>query len=455
MRTLLPRLGAGFNRLWAASAVSNTGDGITMVAGPLLLASITANPALIAGGVFAQQLPWLLFSLVSGVFADRLDRRRLIVVANLVRAAALAVLTLAVAAGRAPVALVYLVLFVLGTGETIVDTAGGALLPRLVAPELLPRANARLSATFTIANQFAAKPFGAWLFGVAAAAPFAADALSFVISAALIATLPAAASQATHPAAPPEAATPETATPSEAATPETALPPPGDNPATVRADIAEGVRWLRGHRLLRTLAAAMGLGNVAFCSAFAVFVLYAQQRLGLSGAGYGVLLTTFAAGGLIGAAVAARVTARFGSPAVLRAGLLVEVITHLTLASTTNALVAGAVLVLFGVQTVVWGVITASLRQRLVPDRLLGRVGSVYALLETGGAAAGTLIGGLLAAALGLTTPFWAAAAAMAVILAVAWRPLAEAGRRHGGSGPPAGAGRRDDGNGPPAGARS
>ncbi|BAL90555.1 putative MFS transporter [Actinoplanes missouriensis 431] len=449
MRTLLPRLGAGFNRLWAAAAVSNTGDGITMVAGPLLLASITANPALIAGGVFAQQLPWLLFSLVSGVFADRLDRRRLIVVSNLVRAAALAVLTLAVATGQVPVALVYLVLFVLGTGETIVDTAGGALLPRLVAPDLLPRANARLSATFTIANQFAAKPLGAWLFGIAAAAPFAADALSFVVSAALIAALPAAASQATYPATPPETAPsepapPETApsktAPPETAASETALPPPGDGPATLRADIAEGVRWLRGHRLLRTLAAAMGLGNVAFCSAFAVFVLYAQQRLGLSGAGYGVLLTTFAAGGLIGAAVAARVTVRFGSPAVLRAGLLVEVITHLTLASTTNALVAGAVLVLFGVQTVVWGVITASLRQRLVPDRLLGRVGSVYALLETGGAAAGTLIGGLLAAALGLTTPFWAAAAAMAVILAVAWRPLAEAGRRHGGTGPPAGA---------------
>jgi predicted MFS family arabinose efflux permease len=397
LRTLLPRLGAGFNRLWAAAAVSNLGDGITMVAGPLLLASVTGNPVLIAGGAFAQQLPWLLFALFSGAFADRFDRRRLIVAANLGRALALAVLTAAVAAGNPPVLLIYAVLFTLGTGETLVDTASGALLPRLVAPDLLPRANARLHATFTIANQFAAKPFGAWLFGLAAAIPFGFDALSFVVAALLIASLPAA----------PQA--------QEAA------------PRSLRRDIAEGVRWLLAHRLLRTLAIAMGLGNVAFCAAFAVFVLYAQQRLGLSGTGFGLLLTTFAAGGLIGAGVAARLIRQFGSAVLLRAGLLVEAITHVTLASTTRPLVSGAVLVLFGVQTVVWGVITASLRQRLVPDRLLGRVGSVYALLETGGAAVGTLIGGLTAQAWGLTTPFWVAAAAMAAILAVAWHPMANA----------------------------
>ncbi|MEU4692820.1 MFS transporter [Actinoplanes sp. NPDC023714] len=404
MRTLHPRLGAGFNRLWAASAVSNLGDGITMVAGPLLLASITADPVLIAGGVLAQQLPWLLFALLGGAVADRFDRRRLIVLTNLGRALALTVLTVAVATGHVPVVLVYLVLFALGTGETIVDTAGGALLPLLVPPDLLPRANARLSATFTIANQFAAKPFGAWLFGLAAAAPFGLDALTFVASALLIASLPIADVSAAGA--------------------------PASGRRSLRRDIAEGVRRLHGHPLLRTLAAAMGAGNIAFGAAFAVFVLYARQRLGLSDAGYGLLLTTFAIGGLIGAGVAVRVTARFGNAAVLRAGLLVEAVTHATLAWTTRPLVAGAVLILFGVQTVVWGVITSSLRQRLVPNHLLGRVGSAYALLETGGAAAGTLIGGLMARVWGLTTPFWVAAAMMGAILLVVSHRLADADRR-------------------------
>ncbi|BBH71176.1 MFS transporter [Actinoplanes sp. OR16] len=401
MRTLIPRLGAGFNRLWTASAISNLGDGITMVAGPLLLASITTDPALIAGGVLCQQLPWLLFALLSGAAADRLDRRRLITLVNLGRALALTVLTAAVATGHVSVALVYLVLFTLGAGETLADTASGALLPRLVAPDLLPRANARLAATFTIANQFAAKPFGAWLFGIAAAAPFGFDALTFVVSALLIASLPAG------PLSPPVARRPSR--------------------ASLRADIGEGLRFLLGHPLLRTLAMAMGFGNIAFCTAFAVFVLYARQRLGVSEVGYGFLLTTFAVGGLAGAGVATRLTARFGNTAVLRAGLLAEAVTHVTLAATTRPWLAGAVLILFGVQTVVWGVITSTLRQRLVPNELLGRVGSVYALLETGGAALGTLLGGAMAATWGLTTPFWIAAAEMTTILAVTWRPLAAA----------------------------
>jgi predicted MFS family arabinose efflux permease len=282
------------------------------------------------------------------------------------------------------------------------STASGALLPAVVAPERLPAANARLAATFTIANQFAAKPLGAWLFVWSAAAPFGFDALTFAVAAALVARI-------------------------------RSVPPPVPRPpTTLRADIAEGLRWLWGHRLLRTLAVSMGLANVAFCAAFAIFVLYASQRLGLSAVGYGFLLTTFAIGGLAGAAVAARLGSAFGSAAVLRAGLVVEVLTHVTLALTTNAVVAAAILVVFGIHTMVWGVLVATIRQRAVPAHLLGRVGSVYSLLDVGGAALGSLLGGLLASAGGLTTPFWLAAAAMAAITLFAWRPL----RRADGQGP-------------------
>ncbi len=152
------RLGADFAKLWTASAVSNVGDGITMAAGPLLIASITDSPALVAGAVFVQQLPWLLFALLSGAYVDRLDRRRLVVTVNLVRAAALTTLALTIATGTVTVAVCYAVLFLLGTGETLADTAMGALLPSVVAPDRLSSANARLYATFTIGNQFVAKP---------------------------------------------------------------------------------------------------------------------------------------------------------------------------------------------------------------------------------------------------------------------------------------------------------
>ncbi|WP_255657455.1 MFS transporter [Actinoplanes sp. L3-i22] len=390
--------------MWTATAISNLGDGVTMVAGPLLLATVSDDPALIAGGAFAAQLPWLLFSLISGAFVDRLDRRRLVVVVNLLRGGVLGGLAVVIASGHVSVPLIYLASFLLGVGETLADTAYGALLPATVAPADLERANARLGATFTIANQFVAKPFGAWLYGVAAAVPFGLDAVSFVVAAVLIAGI----------AGPPGEA-PETSDKSR----HKAVP--------LRMEIAEGLRWLWRHRLLRVLAVAMGVANIAFCAAFAVFILYARERLGLTDVGYGFLLTTFAVGGLAGAGFAARLARRFGTATVLRAGLIVEVGTHLTLALTTNPVLAGGVIVIFGVHTMVWGVLVSAIRQRTVPDQLRGRVGSVFGLLETGGAALGWLLGAVLTQLWAVTTPFWIAAFAMVAVTAAAWRPLAEA----------------------------
>jgi len=393
LRALLPRLGADFAKLWTASAVSNLGDGVTMVAGPLLVASITTDPAAVAAAAFAQQLPWLLFALISGAWADRLDRRRLVVVVNLIRAAALGALFTAVASGTVTSWLVYAVFFVLGTGETLADTASAAFVPSIVPNDRLPTANAWLGATFTVVNQFAAKPLGAWLFVVAAAVPFGVNALSFAAAAALVAGI-------RIPRADP-------------------LPP-----SSLREDIAAGVSWLWRHRLLRTLAVTMAFGNLVFCAAFAIFVLYSRDRLGLSDVGYGVLLTAFAIGGLLGTLLAPRLLQLVNATVLLRAGLLVEVALHATLAATTVPWVAGAMIVVFGVHTMVWGVVVVTIRQRAVPPSMFGRVTSVYSLLDLGGAALGSLLGGAVAQAYGIVATFWTAAAAMVVVTAAAWGPL-------------------------------
>jgi MFS family permease len=397
LRALFPRLGADFSKLWTASAVSNLGDGVTMAAGPLLVASLTTDPAAVAGAVFAQQLPWLLFALLSGAWADRLDRRRLVVTVNLIRAAALATLVASVAYDVVTVPLVYAVFFVLGTGETLADTASSAFVPALVPTERLPTANAWLGATFTVLNQFAAKPLGAWLFAVAAAVPFGLNAVSFATSAALVAGIGGL------PAVPPR--------------PRRSL----------RRDIAEGVRWLWRHRLLRTLAVTMAFGNVVFSAAFAIFVLYTFERLGLDQVGYGVLLTAFAVGGLAGTVAAPPLLRTVNATALLRLGLLVEVALHTTLALTRTPWVAAAIIVVFGIHTMVWGNVVTTLRQRSVPSALYGRVTSVYSLLDLGGAALGSLLGGAVAQAYGITATFWTAAAAMAVVLLAAWHPLAAA----------------------------
>jgi predicted MFS family arabinose efflux permease len=386
-------LGADFWKLWTSSAVSNLGDGVTMVAGPLLVASITPAPAAVAGAAFAQQLPWLLFALISGAWADRLDRRRLVVTVNVVRGAALGVLATAIAAGSAGVPLVLIVCFVLGTGETLADTASAAFVPALVPPPARPRANSLLYANFNLINQFAAKPLGAWLFVVAAALPFGVNALTFGLSALLVAAI--------RP-----------------------LPVPSSPPKRLWSEIGEGVRFLLTHRLLRTLAVTMAVANLVFCAAFAIFVLYARERLGLSDVGYGVLLIAFAVGGLLGTLVAPRLLRAVGAAVLLRVGLLVEVALHGTLALTTNPLVAAAMIVVFGIHTTVWGVVVMTIRQRDTPSAMFGRVTSVYSLIDLAGAAAGSLLGGLYATAFGLTAVYATAAVAMLAVALIGWRPL-------------------------------
>jgi MFS family permease len=392
-------LGPDFAKVWTASAVSNLGDGVTLIAGPLLVAQLTGDPGLVAGAAFVQQLPWLLVALVSGAYVDRLDRRRLVVIVNVGRSAALAALAAAVATDSVSIPLIYAVFFLLGTGETLADTAYAAIVPTLVPDEHLERANARLMATFVVGNQLAAKPLGAYLFVLGAAVPFGFDAMTFLVAAALLAAVRWRPSRE----------------------------PAGEAPRRLRTDIAEGLRALWERPAIRLLAICLCVMNVLFCAAFATFVLYAQRRLGLDEIGFGTLLAVWALGGLGGAWLAPRLRDRVGPGVLLRAGLIIETATELVLAVTRSPVVAAATLVVFGVHAMVWGVITASLQQRLVPDRLRGRVGSVFGLLALGGAALGTLAGGFVADATTLTTPFWLAAVGMVVLTAAVWRQLTDA----------------------------
>ena len=393
-RTDAPRLGRGFGPLWAASAVSNVGDGIVLAAGPLLVASLTDDPALIAGAAFAQQLPWLLFSLISGAYVDRLDRRRLVLAVNLVRAAVLTALTVAVATGAGTVPLIYLAFFVLGTAETLADNASITLLSTVVPAKALPSANARLMGTQILANQMVGPPLGAWLFVAAAALPFGANAATFLVAAGLISLLPRQVGRSAEPV----------------------------ERRRLRTEIAEGVRWLWHHRVLRMLAVSLALMNVTLFGALSILVLYARDRLGLSEVGYGVLLACSSVGGLAGSVVAGPLERRFGASLLLRVGLMVETATHLVFALTRIPWVAAATFTVFGLHAVVWGVVTLSIRQRVVPGRLLGRVNSVYYLFSIGGAALGALSGGLLARYFGITAPFWTAFGLMVGLTVVAWR---------------------------------
>ena len=395
LEALLPgRLGANFRWIFASSTASNLGDGVLLAAGPLLVASVTRAPFAVAMAVLAQRLPWLVFGIVAGAVIDRVDRRLLIIVVDVLRAAAVAALAVAIAMGYLNLPLIYVVMFLVGTAETFADNASITVVAAAVPSEGLGAANARVFGTHVVTNQLAGPPLGAWLFGLAAAAPFGFVAVSAVVSALLIAGV--------------------------------RLRPKERESQTrsLRSEVSQGLRWLWASAPVRTLAIMITVFNVTFGAAFSIWVLYAYERLGLDAFGFGMLMSASAVGGVVGSAVFGRLERRFSYAQLLRVGLLIETATHLVLGLTTEALVAAAVMALFGAHAVVWGTTSTTVRQRAVPDALLGRVTSVYMLGSIGALAVGTLIGGALAQQFGILAPFWFAFAGSAVTTALVWRSL-------------------------------
>ena len=390
-------LGRDFRYLWGSSAVTNLSDGVLLSAGPLLVTTVTREPFAVAMAVFLQQLPWVLLGIPAGALIDRVDRRRLTIAVDLARAVVLALLTITVATGTVSLAVILVAMFLIGTAETFADNASSALVATSVPSEHLGVANARLGGSSIITNQLAGPPIGALLFAAGMAIPFGLNVICALAGAVLISRI------ASRPLA-------------RAAAAQT----------HIRHDIADGVRWLWRHPPVRTLALTIFFFNVTFGAAISVYVLYATERLGLDNAGFGLLLTVGALGGLIGSAAYGALERRFSLGTLMRFGLLFETVTHLTLALTTSPLVVAATMALFGIHEVVWGTTSTTIRQRAVPTPLLGRVTSVYMLGNVGGSAIGTVIGGLLAQQFGITAPFWFGFFGSGLMLLLIWRALAD-----------------------------
>ncbi|HET9852146.1 MAG TPA: MFS transporter [Candidatus Limnocylindrales bacterium] len=403
------KLGRSFRWLLGSALFSNLGDGIALAAGPLLVASQTDDAFLVAMAYFAQVTPPLLFSIWAGAAADRLDRRMIAILLNLARAVILAILAVAIATGVVNIALVLGALFLLSTGETFADIAEGSLLPRLVPREHLAIANARMSGAFLGVNQLIAPPIGAFLFVAGAAIPFAANAICFALGAVLITRL--ATDVGRHRRA------------SRAEGDEAANPAP--QAQGVLRDIADGMRWLAKHPAMRTLVITIVAFNVTYGAAWSVLVLYVRDQLGMGEIGYGIVTAASALGGIVGTIGYGALTRRFTLGNLMRAGLIIETLTHLSLALTRVPIVAMAILFVFGAHAFVWGTTATTIRQRAVPDELFGRVSGVYRVGIFGGLVFGAPIGGFLAQTFGIAAPFWFGFVGSAILVVLLWREFA------------------------------
>ncbi len=396
-----------FGKLWAAGTVSSIGDGVTLVAAPLLAASLTKDPVRVSGLMVATQLPWVLFALPSGALVDRVSRRLLMSVTSMLRVVVLGVLGFAVLSGHVGLPLLYAVSLLAGCAGVVFENASMTVVPETTAN--LSRANGRMLASRTLGQSLLAPPLGAWLFAVAAWTPFLLDASAFMLVTVLCLLLSVGRARGLGPR------------------------------VSMRAAIGEGLRWVLRHRLLRTLAITVGVENLGIGAVLSIMVLIAQDRLGVGSLGYGLLLTASAVGGVFGGLLAERLARWIGPGTAIRSGLVLEVLVLIGMALTRDAVLAGVMVGVIGFHLVMFSTINLSVRQSVPPAELLGRVHSAYRLVSNGGMLLGAILGGVLGSAFGLTSPFWLAAAAVGLVTVAVWRVISDREIRAALSRPPAG----------------
>ncbi|MBB3049485.1 MFS family permease [Prauserella isguenensis] len=403
----------GLPLLLGANLAANLGDGIAKVAFPLLAATVTRDPVLIAGLSAAQFLPWLLLAVLAGALLDRIDRRKAIVLANTARAAAIGGMTVLVLTDSASIWLIYVGALVVGVAEVVADSAANVLIPSVVDSNGLSGANSKLQATEIVGQTFAGGPLGSLTFAVFAAFPFLLTSASFAIGAALLLAL------------------------AGSFRPQRSSSEMQDRPtATLRSDLADGLRWLvRDPIMWRLVVAAGGLALTSEL-AQAQLVLYALEDLSLTEAAFGVFGLVGGLGGLAGAAVASRLVDRFRGRYVLAWSMAAAGAAFVAMGLSAQPVVSAVLFGVFAGAVVVANVLLATTRHRLVPAELLGRVLGVWRTVVWGMLPVGALLGGLLTTLLGSTSATFAFSGACQIALGVVTIAAVllldrRAGRRH------------------------
>ena len=390
-----PRLGSTFRWLLASSWISNLGDGFSLAAGPLLVASQSHNPVLVSLGAVMQWVPGLVLGLYAGAVVDRVDRRALMLWMNLLRVAILAALTATIALDLVNVGVVLGALLLLGTTDTFAHTAQGTVLPMIVDKADLGVANARISFGWVGLQELAGPPIGAALFAIGAAWSFGSETVCAFAGVLLFLRV----------VLPPHARPPE----------ERRKP---------REEILEGLRWTWHSRAMRALVIQILTFNVTYGASWSVLVLFSQQRLHLGPVGFGLLTTATGLGSLLGTMTYGWLERHVSLSSIMRYGLVLETVTHLVLALTTRPVVAMVIMFLFGIHLIYWATTAISVRQRAVPQELQGRVSSVYNFALLGGLVVGAALGGILAAVWGITAPYFFGFFGCAVILVAIWHEI-------------------------------
>lgn len=365
----VPAIPRSFRLLIAAWAGSLSGDGLRVVALPLVAASIDPSPGAVAAVAVASALPWLLVAVPAGALAERMNPARSVMIAHLIRGAATFALMALVMGGAATIALLCVVGFVITAAETFADSAAQSLLVRTVPAPLLERANARFVTVETIALDLVGPLSGGGLFVVADWLPFAVSGALFLASAVVIA---------------PMIRLPELERPAQ---PDGAREP---------LQIASGLRELARNSTLRILVitvAVMALGNAAVDGQL---VLYATGNLGLSDALYPTLLAAYSVGTLIAAALVGTISRHFRGGPVMMLALVGIGGTMLLMGLFPHPFVGWLCYAAMGLAGGTWNVLSATRRQRSTRHDMIARVSSAFRVVAWGVNPIGAALGGAI-----------------------------------------------------------
>lgn len=407
MQTILLRRNRNYRLLISSTALSNLGDGVSVLALPWLASLISRDPLHIAIVAFASRLPWMLIALPAGVITDRVNRQKLIIRSDLARVGlSLCLVGFAFSVAPLPltdnpleqsllILLLSAIAFLLGTAEVFADNTAQTLLPSLVKPNQLEHANGQMWSIEQLMGSFAGPPLAGLLFSLAVPTPFFVEAIMFALSAWCLCMIAYPVSTMVR------------------------------QPPHFWNELKTGVIWMRDHRLILTLAVMLGFLNALHILALTILVLFSQEILQLSALQHGILLTAGAAGGVAGGLIGPAITTRLGNQRSLLLALSIFPLPYLLIATTSSATVVAVALFVEMFAALVWNIVTVSYRQRLIPDQILGRVNSIYRFFGWGMMPIGAVAGGLLVSfaqdiytrEFALRTPYYCAAVGCALIL--------------------------------------
>jgi MFS family permease len=355
------------------TGTTNTADAVARVSLPLLAVQLTRSPALIAGVAIMMTLPWLLIALHVGVLVDRMNRRSLMLGAELARLVSVGALLVAVAADMTSLVLLYAVALALGVAEVVAQIAAASIIPAAVPKSRWQKVTARMTATEYVSFSFIGAPIGGFLVAAGFTIALGATGLVYIAGAVLLALLVGNFSVRS-----------------------------GAERRPAHVEIGEGLRFLWTNQLLRAMALLITIMAGCWAAWYAILPGYAVGGpLGLVSRQYGFLLTSLGAGGVIGTVLVGPVNRLLGR----RWSMFIDIIGTVLLvglpaalpSAPTSAWAIGAAAFFAGAGGTMWTVNSRVIIQSLVPNELLGRFSAASRLIAWGMTPVAAAIAGVLA----------------------------------------------------------